>query len=330
MTTARRDRWMGYAFVGPFLLVYAAILVVPLLMGIYISFNNADLFGRREWIGLANYAEALGDPVLHQAFANTLTLTLLIVPPLTAIALLLALALNRTTRLAAVLRGVYFSSLVLSVTIVTLIWRFILTPDAGLIAEGLQAAGRAPIPFLSEPALVIPAIAAATLWWSLGFPIILFLAGLQQVPGDIYEAAALDGAGPWTVFRRITLPSIRRTLLLVVMLQTAAQLQIFGQAQLLTSGGPGGASRTIVLYIFEVSFGRWELGYATAIAEPLFGMILLAALMLMPMLWTLLLSFKSNAALMADSGSAFAPPWTLENYRAIFAGSLTTRWLVNA
>ncbi len=279
MNRARRDGLVGYAFVGPFLLIYAAILIVPLLMGIVISFNNADLFGRREWIGLANYAQALGDPVLAQAFWNTLTLTLLIVPPLTVIALMLALALNRSTRLAAILRGVFFASLVLSVTIVTLIWRFILTPDAGLVAVGLQAAGRAPIPFLSDPDFVIPALAITTLWWSLGFPIMLFLAGLQQVPGDIYEAAALDGASRWTVFRRITLPSIRRTLLLVVMLQTAAQLQIFGQAQLLTGGGPGGASRTIVLYIFEVSFGRWVLGYATAIAELLFGMILLVTLL---------------------------------------------------
>jgi len=274
-----RERLAGYAFVGPFLLVYAAVLVVPLLLGIGISLHRADLFGRREWIGLANYAEAFADPVLHQAFGNTLLLALLIVPPLTVIALLLALALNRTTRLAAVLRGVFFSSLVLSVTIVTLIWRFILTPDAGLIALGLEAAGRAPIPFLSDPDLVIPAIAVTTLWWSLGFPVMLLLAGLQQVPGDIYEAAALDGASRWTVFRRITLPSIRRTLLLVVMLQTAAQLQIFGQAQLLTGGGPGGASRTIVLYIFEVSFGRWELGYATAIAELLFGLILAVTLL---------------------------------------------------
>lgn len=279
MSGARRDRLAGLAFVGPFLVAYAAVLVVPLFMGIAISLHRADLFGRREWIGLGNYAEALSDPVLHQAVGNTLVLTLLIVPPLTLIALLLALALNRATRLAAVLRGVFFSSLVLSVTIVTLIWRFILTPDAGLVAEGLEAAGRAPIPFLSDPDLVIPAIAVTTIWWSLGFPVMLFLAGLQQVPGDIYEAAALDRAGPWTVFRRITLPSIRRTLLLVVMLQTAAQLQIFGQAQLLTGGGPGGASRTMVLYIFEVSFGRWELGYATAIAEILFGMILVVTLL---------------------------------------------------
>jgi multiple sugar transport system permease protein len=279
VNAAARDRLAGYAFVAPVLLVYAAILVVPLVMGLVISLHRADLFGRREWIGLGNYAEALGDPVLHQAFGNTLLLALLIVPPLTVIALLLALALNRSGRFAAVLRGVFFSSLVLSVTIVTLIWRFILTPDAGLIAEGLEATGRAPIPFLSDPDLVIPAIAITTLWWSLGFPIMLILAGLQQVPGDIYEAAALDGAGRWTVLRRITIPAIRRTLLLVVMLQTAAQLQLFGQAQLLTGGGPGGASRTIVLYIFEVSFGRWELGYATAIAELLFGMIIALTLL---------------------------------------------------
>lgn len=268
----------GFAFAGPFLLLYAVVLIWPLLMGIGISFQRADLFGAREWIGLGNYAAALQDPVFHQAIGNTLMLALLIVPPLTALALLLALALNRATRDAAIFRGIFFSS-VLSVTIVTLIWRFILTPDAGLLAVVAEAMGREPLPFLSDQALVIPAIAITTIWWSLGFPVMLFLAGLQQVPADVYEAAALDRAGRWTTFRHITLPAIRRTLLLVVMLQTAAQLQIFGQAQLLTGGGPGGASRTIVLYIFEVAFGRWELGYATALAEILFAMILVVTLL---------------------------------------------------
>jgi multiple sugar transport system permease protein len=272
-------RLEGYAYVGPFLLLYGAVLIWPLILGIDISLHRADLFGAREWIGLANYAGALADPVFHQAVGNTLMLALLIVPPLTVLALMLALALNRATRGAAIFRGIFFSSSVLSVTIVTLIWRFVLTPDAGLIAEGLEAVGRPSIPFLSDPSLVIPALAITTIWWSLGFPVMLFLAGLQQVPADVYEAAALDRASRWTTFRRITLPSIRRTLLLVVMLQTAAQLQIFGQAQLLTSGGPGGASRTMVLYIFEVAFGRWELGYAAALAEMLFGMILLVTLL---------------------------------------------------
>lgn len=279
MSGGGRARFAGFAFVGPFLFLYLTVLIWPLLLGIGISFNRADLFGARQWVGLANYAAILSDPVFLQAFANTLLLALLIVPPLTVIALLLALALNRATRGAALLRGVFFSSSVLSVTIVTLIWRFVLTPDAGLVAEGLEALGRPPIPFLSDQTLALPSLAIATIWWSLGFPVMLFLAGLQQVPADVYEAAALDRAGRWTTFRRITLPSIRRTLLLVVMLQTAAQLQLFGQAQLLTAGGPSGASRTIVLYIFEVAFGRWELGYAAAIAELLFAMILIVTLL---------------------------------------------------
>jgi multiple sugar transport system permease protein len=264
--------------VGPFLFLYIAILIYPLLLGIGISFHRADLFGSRQWVGLENYALVLADPVFHQSLINTLVLAMLIVPPLTVLALLLALALNRATRGAAIFRGIFFSSSILSVTIVTLIWRFILTPDAGLVAEIGQRFGAEPIPFLSDQGLTIPSLAITTIWWSLGFPIMLFLAGLQQIPADMYEAASLDGSSRWTTFWRITLPSIRRTLILVIMLQTAAQLQLFGQAQLLTAGGPSGSSRTIVLYIFEVAFGRWELGYAAAIAELLFLMIVTVTL----------------------------------------------------
>ncbi len=275
---ARRRDLDGFLYVGPFVLAYAVILIYPLLLGISISFHKADLFGAREWIGFDNYARLLADPIFFQSLVNTFKLTLLIVPPLTIIALLLALALNSATRRAAIFRGIFFSSSVLSVTIVTLIWRFILTPDAGLIAEVRTALGAEPIPFLSSPDLAIPALAVTTIWWSLGFPIMLFLAGLQQIPAEMYEAAALDRASRWTTFWRITLPSLRRTLILVVMLQTAAQLQLFGQAQLLTAGGPSGASRTVVLFIYEVAFGRWELGYAAAAAELLFLLILTVTL----------------------------------------------------
>lgn len=273
-----RRRLEGFLFVGPFLIVYATILVYPLLLGIGISFHKADPFGARTWVGLDNYARLLADPIFWQSLTNTFILALMIVPPLTIIALLLALALNRATRTAAIFRGVFFTSSVLSVTIVTLIWRFILTPDAGLIAEVTTSLGGEPIPFLSDPDLVLPALAVTTIWWSLGFPVMVFLAGLQQIPHDMYEAAALDRASRWTTFWRITLPSIRRTLVLVIMLQTAAQLQLFGQSQLLTAGGPSGASRTIVLFIYEVSFGRWELGYAVAAAEMLFLIILCVTL----------------------------------------------------
>ena len=276
MTTARR--WEGLAFVAPFLLLYALILIFPLFRGVWLSLHRVALFGPEHFIGFGNYARLASDPIFHQSLTNTFVVTLMIVPPLTVIALALALALNRAGPAAALMRGIFFSSAVLSVTIVTLIWRFVLAPDAGLLGELWQGFGWDPLPFLSDPQLVLPAIAITTIWWSLGLPMLLFLAGLQQIPGDMYEAAALDNAGRWTTFTRITLPALRRTLVLVVMLQTAAQLQLFGQSQLLTAGGPSGASRTAVLFLFETAFGRWELGYASAAAEVLFLIILAVTL----------------------------------------------------
>jgi multiple sugar transport system permease protein len=273
-----RQRLAGFAFVGPFLFLYLFLLIYPLLRGILISFRRADPFDDGQFVGLENYGRLFADPVFHQAMWNTFKVTLMVVPVLTVIALLLALALNRATKGAAIFRGIFFSSSVLSVTIVTLIWRFVLAPDAGLLGEAATAMGWEPLPFLSHPDLALPALAITTIWWSIGLPMMLFLAGLQQIPEDMYEAAALDRATIWTTFWRLTLPSLRHTVILVVMLQTAAQLQMFGQAQLLTAGGPSGASRTAVLYIFEVAFGRWEIGYAAAAAEILFLLIVLVTL----------------------------------------------------
>jgi multiple sugar transport system permease protein len=274
----RRPDWRGLLFVLPFLLAYVVILIYPLLRGMALSLQRVDLFGDGRFVGLDNYARLFGDDVFLRSLLNTFALALMIVPILTAISLALALALNRATRGAAVFRGIFFSSSVLSVTIVTLIWRFVLAPDAGLLGETAQAIGVEPIPFLSHPTWSLWALAITTIWWSIGLPMMLFLAGLQQIPAEMYEAAALDRANRWTTFWRVTLPALRRTLILVVMLQTAAQLQLFGQAQLLTGGGPGGATRTMVLFIFEAAFGRWELGYATAAAEILFLLIVLITL----------------------------------------------------
>jgi multiple sugar transport system permease protein len=271
--TSARD-WRGLLFVAPFLLLYAIILIFPLLRGVWLSLNQVDLFGAGHFVGIANYVRLAHDPVFATSLLNTFKVTLMIVPPLTIIALLLAIALNRAGKGAALIRGVFFSSAVLSVTIVTLIWRFMLAPDAGLLGYLAKAVGAEPPPFLSDAQLVLPALAITTIWWSVGFPMLLVLAGLQQIPEDMYEAAALDHASKWTTFWRITVPSLRRTLVLVVMLQTAAQLQLFGQSQLLTAGGPSGASRTAVLFLFETAFGQWQLGYTSAAAEVLFLIIL--------------------------------------------------------
>jgi multiple sugar transport system permease protein len=275
---ARGPGWSGALFVAPYLLIFCIFLVYPLISGAFLSAHKADLFGGAAFVGFENFARLARDRVFLQAAANTFYFVLLTVPPLAAMGLLLALALNRQTRAAAFFRGVFFSSSVLSVTVVTLIWRVVLIPDGGLIANGLHAIGAGPIPFLDDSDLVMPAIAITTIWWCIGLPMMLYLAALQQIPPEIYEAARLDRAGPWTRLWKITLPLIRRTVALVVIVQIVLQFQLFGQAQLMTQGGPNGASRPLVLFIYEVGFRRWDIGYAAAASQILFAIILVAAM----------------------------------------------------
>jgi multiple sugar transport system permease protein len=267
----------GILFVTPYLIAFTALLAYPLLCGIWLSLHKADLFGGSEFIGVENYARLWRDPVFRKAVWNTCYFVLLTVPALTVIGLGLALTLNEDSRRSAIARGLFFSSSVLSVTIVTLIWRMVLIPDGGLIARTLQSLGLAPIPFLSDARLALPAIAITTIWWCIGLPMMLFLAALQQVPKDLYEAAALDNAGRWRTLLSITLPSIKRTALVVVVIETILQFQLFGQAQIMTLGGPNNASLPIVLFSYQVGFQRWDIGYAAAASEVLFCLILAAA-----------------------------------------------------
>ena len=274
----RGDSLSGMLFVAPYLFVFAILLVYPLFAGMFLSLHKSDLFGGSQFIGLENYVRLFRDDVFRKAVWNTCYFVLLTVPALTIIGLGLALALNNASRFSAVLRGLFFSSSVLSVTIVTLVWRMVLVPDGGLIANALAAIGLPPIPFLSDAHLAMPAIAITTIWWCIGLPMMLFLAALQQVPRDLYEAAALDNAGRWRTLWSITLPSIRRTALVVVVIEIILQFQLFGQAQIMTLGGPNNASLPIVLFIYQVGFQRWDIGYAAAASEVLFCIILIAAM----------------------------------------------------
>jgi multiple sugar transport system permease protein len=277
-TRGKARGWANYGFVAPYLAVYLVMLVAPLFAGASLSLFKADLFGVQAFVGLKNFARLLGDEIFLGAVVNTFYFVLLTVPALAAIGLGLALALNRPTRTAAILRAVFFSPTVLSVTIVTLIWRMVFLQDNGLITTVLGWFGLGPIPFLDDVHLAMPALALTTIWWGVGLPMVLFLAALQQVPRELYEAAALDNAGPWRTLFRITLPSIRRTVVLVLVMQVIMQFQLFGQAQLLTMGGPDNASRPLVLFIYEAGFRQWDLGYAAAAAQVLFALIMAVAM----------------------------------------------------
>lgn len=278
LSAKAKTQFGNFLFVAPYLFVFTWLLVWPLISGMGLSLFKADLFGGAVFVGFENYARLLSDPVFLQAVGNTFLFVALCVPPLAVIPLILALLLNRRTRAAAFFRGVFFSSSVLSVTIVTLIWRMVLMPDGGFVANILAVFGLPPIPFFSDPNIVMGSMAIITVWWCLGLPMMLYLSALQQVPQDIYEAAALDNSRWWTTLTRITLPSISRTIVLVVIMQCVLQFQLFGQPQLITQGGPNGASRPIVLFIFEVGFRRWDIGYAAAASQILFAIILIVTL----------------------------------------------------
>ncbi|MBD9447266.1 sugar ABC transporter permease [Rhizobium sp. RHZ01] len=271
-------QWRNALFVAPYLIVFMALLVVPLFWGIWLSLHKADAFGVGKFVGLTNYIRLYNDRIFLQAIGNTFYFVFLTVPALAIIGLLLALALNRRTRTAAVLRAFYFSSSVLSVTIVTLIWRIVFIANFGLLATIYGWFGATAPAFLSDPRIAMIGIAIATVWWCIGLPMMLFLSALQQVPGEIYEAAALDNASRWRTLWYITLPSIKRTFVLVVIIQIVLQFQLFGQARLMTNGGPNNVSKPVVLYIYEAAFTKWDLGLGAAASEVLFMMILIAAM----------------------------------------------------
>lgn len=275
-TGLRRSRPAHGLFVLPFVVLYLAMVIWPAIHGIWISLHDHDLLSdTASWVGLDNYANLWADDVFHQVLWNTVRFVLISVPMFVGIALALALALNRPGRVGALLRGTFFCASVLSVTIVTLVWRLALMPERGLVSQALAAIGLPDVALLSHPTWALPSVAVVTVWWIIGLPMMLFLSALQQIPAELYEAAALDNASRWRTFTRITLPSLRRTLVLVVVIEVIRQFQVFAQVQLLTGGGPSNTTRPIVQFIYEQGFVQLSLGYATAASQVLFVIMML-------------------------------------------------------
>jgi multiple sugar transport system permease protein len=271
----RRIAHLG--FVLPFVVVMAGLLVLPLAQGFWLSLHEVDaLSGEAVWVGLDNYRALFEDPQFVGALRNTLVFVLITVPAFVGVGLALALALNQPGRAAAALRALFFGASVLSVTIVTLVWRLVFMTDRGLLAQVMRTLGLDPVNPLIEPALALPAVGLVTVWWIIGLPMMLFLAALQQIPAEVYEAAALDHAGPWQRLRAITLPALGRTIGVVVAIEVILQFQLFGQVQLMTLGGPDNRSRPLVLYIYEAGFQQWAVGLAAAASMLLFVLMLAA------------------------------------------------------
>jgi len=275
-TVGLRASRPAYAlFVLPFVAIYALLLLWPLAKGVWISLHDHDLLSDDSlWVGLANYRELWGDEVFHQVVWNTLRFVGISTPIFVVLSLMLALALNRPGKLATLLRATFFCASVFSVTLITLVWKLALMPERGLIAQAFAALGLPELPLLTSDSLALTTIALVTVWWIVGLPMILFLSALQQIPSDIYEAAALDNTPRWRVLTHITLPSLKRAIVLVALIEVIREFQVFPQILLMTNGGPNNTTRSIVQFIYEQAFMQLSLGYATAASQVLLAIML--------------------------------------------------------
>jgi multiple sugar transport system permease protein len=270
----------GWAFLAPFGIFYVLFLLGPAIAMLVTSFFNASTVkpGLGTFAGFGNYAEMFGRADFWDAMWHTVQFTIYTTPPLVILAFVLSVLTNRIRRGQWFFRLAFFLPFVLPSATISLIWLFIFTPGSGLWALGEQAIGITPgVGVLASPNTAMIGIALATVWWTLGFNFVLYLAGLQEIPRELYEAAAVDGASQWEQIRFITLPLIRRTTTLVILLQIIASLKIFDQVYLMTSGGPGTATQVALGLVTGTAFTDNRIGAASAASLLLFIVIVAIA-----------------------------------------------------
>ncbi|MFL6126375.1 carbohydrate ABC transporter permease [Actinophytocola sp.] len=280
--TRREARPQGHGrpallFLAPFLVLYTLFIVGPALYGVVMSFFDTSMVstGLGTFAGFGNYAEALTSGDFWSSLWHTAWFTILTTPPLIVLALVFALLAERARRARWFFRLAFFLPYILPSAVVALIWIWMYTPALGLLSRTMTALGFAEPNWLGDPDIAMVSLAVTTVWWTLGFNFVLYLAGLQDIPRDLYEASAIDGAGPWQQIRLITVPLLARTTTLVVVLQIIASMKVFDQMYIMTQGGPNSATRSLLEYVFDVGFTDFRSGYAAA-ASTLFFLVVLA------------------------------------------------------
>jgi multiple sugar transport system permease protein len=262
-TMKRRKRWpIGWVFVAPFLFFYALFLIYPAIQVCYLSLTNSDIAGVGNFVGLRNYLELMVDQDFWASVAHTVYFVVLTVVPNTAVGFLLALMVVRLKRLRLPILSAFFLPFVLPVSVVTTAALWILDTNFGIINYLFGTT----VAWFQDPTWAMPAVGAVTIWWTVGFNMLLFIAGLQNISSEVYEAASIDGANSFQRFIRITCPLIWPVTSLVLILQLIAQFKIFDQVYLLTQGGPYNSTTVVLLYMYRQAFQQNRGGYASAVA----------------------------------------------------------------
>lgn len=265
-------------FLLPSLIPLLAFVVGPMLSAGWTSLHSWNLIGPMTWVGLDNYVHLITDPATHQAFLHTVLYIVGYLPLVYVGGLALALALNTRLRGRAIFRGVYFLPVITSWVVVALVWRWLLSPSNGVVNNVLAWFGIVGPGWWADPAWSMPSIILASAWKDLGFVMVILLAGLQSINSDLYEAAALDGAGWWRRLRSITLPLLSPSTFFVVVLSLINGFQVFDQVYVMTGGGPNDSSRVVVQQVYDLTFRYGQAGMASALSWLLFFVILVITL----------------------------------------------------
>ncbi|MBV9701429.1 MAG: sugar ABC transporter permease, partial [Methylobacteriaceae bacterium] len=268
----------GYFFIAFFAVPFLLFNIMPILFGVYVSFTEWSIVGEPSWVGLDNYREAMRDEWLRTAFINVFFYALIIVPGVVILGLAFALFVNQGWPLSALARTLLFTPNVVSATVIGLVWVWVLDTQFGVLNHYLDYLGIPPVPWLTSVHWALFGVSIASIWWDMGLAFVLFLAALQDVPKDLYEAAEIDGASRLRQLWSVTLPYIRPTISMVVTLQIISTMRIFSQAYVMTNGGPSGASLSVIKHIYDTAVVRNILGYASAVSVLLFLAILVVTL----------------------------------------------------
>ncbi|MFL5575538.1 MAG: carbohydrate ABC transporter permease [Gemmatimonadaceae bacterium] len=269
----------GWLFLAPALLLIGVFFVLPVAASLVLSLTDYDIYavaapGNARFVGLANYARLAHDPVFWRALGNTFYFALVGGPLTMAVALGAALLVSaKLVRAQTFFRTVYFAPFVTTLVAVAVVWRYLYHPQYGLLNYLLGAVGIAPIDWLGDPRWAMPAIILMSVWKNFGYNMLIFVAALQSVPQELYEAAELDGAGPVRRFRHITLPMLGPALAFVGVVTMIGYFQLFAEPYVMTLGGPLRATTSVVLYMYEEGFRWWRMGFAAAIAFVLFVVV---------------------------------------------------------
>ncbi|HEV8338944.1 MAG TPA: sugar ABC transporter permease [bacterium] len=275
-----RQRYLTAAvFLLPATVGIILFSLLPILQALRISFFDYALLNPEQiFLGADNYRRAFADPVFRIALNNTILYSVLLVVGQTLLALLLALLLKQEIRGRAFFRSAFFMPVVTSLVVISTVWKLMYNSQ-GFINGVLGTLGLGAQPFLASSTQALPSLVLMSVWKEVGFYMLIFLAGLQAVPGELYESAAIDGANRWTSFWRITLPLLRRATVFVMVVGTISAFKVFTPVYLMTDGGPADSTMVIVFYIFRVAFRYFEMGYASAMSFILMGIVIVLALL---------------------------------------------------